>query len=501
MKSSHYLLTLFLIAGVVLTNGCTDKAPSGPTAGLGGVTVKKYVAIGNSLTAGYQSNGLYESAQIYSYPNLIAQQLVKAGASIGTFEQPLWPDPGTPDLSNPTIASRYRIISLNGPIIGQAKEAVTSPGPENATTVQRPYDNLGIPGIPLAGFMDTSGTYQAAPLGPQAILRWQNPGSTLPKSVFQQVQLLQPDLITFWLGANDVLGYAASGGVSPSAPTNAGIFEQLYTQALVSLRASFPNAKIVVSNIPDVQTVPFFTTLGPTLAPALQYAHAANPAVQGLCYQKSTDANIGTGFSWLNTTTGPLITLKGSAYASLLGRPTGQWYRDLSAMTGIPVSSLTAPPIDTTQPFGFDPHNPWPNALVLDSTEQVVASNAVAAFNLTIASVAAANNAVVFDANALLRQLNTEGYTVNGNTYTSAYISGGAFSLDGVHPSDRGYGIVANEIIKLMNARFGMSIPLVDVNSLPGISAPLTKFTVASRPIIPLQAFKDFDWLFRPSNQ
>ena len=501
MKSLQIVSITLLAFAIFLASGCTDKAPSGPTASLGNATVTKYVAVGNSLTAGYQSGGLYESAQTYSYPNLIAQQLTQAGATIGTFEQPLWPDPGTPDPSQPTIASRLRIISLNGPVIAQADEAVTAAAPPSAATLPRPYDNLGIPGIPLAGFMDTTGTYQSAPLGPGAILRWANPGSPFPKSVFQQVVALQPDLITFWLGANDVLGYATSGGVSPAAPTDPVIFNQLYTQAISSLHAALPNARIIVGNIPDVQTVPFFTTLGPLMAPAIIIAHTLNPAVQGLYYQKSTDANIGTGLTSLTEGSAPLITLEGISYASLLGKSTGKWYRDLSAETGIPLSVLTASPIDTTQPFGFDPRNPWPNALVLDSGEQAIASNAIAQFNSTIATVAAANGAVVFDAQALLTRLNAGGYNASGNLLTSAYISGGAFSLDGVHPSDRGYGIIANEIIKLMNSKFGMSVPLVDINSLPGISAPLSKMTLSSMPSIPYRAFKDFHWLFRQSNE
>ena len=68
---SIFIFTIALIAA--LLNGCSDSAPTGPVVGLGNATVTKYVSIGNSLTAGYQSGGLYKSAQLYSYPNLIAQ--------------------------------------------------------------------------------------------------------------------------------------------------------------------------------------------------------------------------------------------------------------------------------------------------------------------------------------------------------------------------------------------------------------------------------------------
>lgn len=72
MKSTKLILFTAALMAAAVIGGCTDSAPSGPAPSLGNVTVKKYVAIGNSLTAGYQSNALYESAQIYSFPNQIA---------------------------------------------------------------------------------------------------------------------------------------------------------------------------------------------------------------------------------------------------------------------------------------------------------------------------------------------------------------------------------------------------------------------------------------------
>ena len=55
--------------------------------------LSKYVAIGNSLTAGYQSGSLVVDHQMYSYPNLIAQQL-----GITDFEQPTVSWPGIPNI-------------------------------------------------------------------------------------------------------------------------------------------------------------------------------------------------------------------------------------------------------------------------------------------------------------------------------------------------------------------------------------------------------------------
>jgi lysophospholipase L1-like esterase len=338
--------------------------------------------------------------------------------------------------------------------------------------------------------MDTTGTYQSAPLGRDAILRWTS--GPFPKSVYKQVLALQPDLVTFWLGANDVLGYATSGGVSPSAPTPAATFAALYNQALNSLRQSLPNAKIIVANLPDVRAIPFFTTIGPMLG-----AQIGALGVK-LAYQKKGETGIGTGQSSLSPTESgaPLLTLKGITYASLVGRPTGQWYKD-NHYPALPAG------IDTTKPFGLDPRNPWPDALTLDADEQATAGAAVTSFNATIASIAAANNAPVVDFYSFFNNVAQNGYSISGEEYSTAYISGALFSLDGVHPSSRGYGIIANEYIKTMNAKFGMSIPLVDISQLPGIPAPLGKLASGnSMPYIPPGAFKGMELLFeRPTSQ
>ncbi|MGA3245298.1 MAG: SGNH/GDSL hydrolase family protein [Bacteroidota bacterium] len=478
------MMKFFLIAAGLATLsliGCSDSAPNGPVASLGSVTVKKYVAVGNSITAGYQSAGLYQSAQVYSYPNLISQQLTKAGASLGSFEQPYYSDPGTPDATGK--ASRYEIISLVGPVIGPKGLAAGAP---TNIALTRPYDNLGIPGIPLAGFMDETGTYQSPPLGRDAILRWTSAFPTM-KSVYKQAVSLNPDLMTFWLGANDVLGYATTGGTSPAAPTPTTTFTALYTQALASIRASLPNVKLVVANIPDVKAIPFFNTVGPAVA--------AKIGALGLklYYQKAGESGVASGSTTLTEANPPLLTLVGMAYAPYLGQPTGLFYR----ANGIPYATVHALGIDTTQPFGLHPQNPWPNALVLDATEQTNCTNAINAFNATIASVAAANGAAVVDFFAFFNNVAANGYSLAGETYTTAYIEGGLFSLDGVHPSSRGYGIVANEYIKVMNAKFGMSIPLVDISQIPGIPAPLGKISSQNGlPVLPLDALKDFQRMF-----
>jgi lysophospholipase L1-like esterase len=471
------LLTIVIVASVLFALSGCNKDPEGLVAtGLGGATFNKYVAVGNSITAGYQSNGLYESAQIYSFPNLIAQQLTKASANLGKFEQPICSDPGSPDATGK--AARYEIISLTGPVIGP--KGLTA-GTFTNQALARPYDNLGIPGAVVFDFLDTANFVSKAlsrsnPFFPN-ILR----NSALGRSVFAQTRALNPDLVTFWLGNNDVLGFATSGGTSPAAPTNTAIFAALYAQALDSLRTALPNAKIVVANIPDVSSIPFFNTVGPKMA-------ASIPAAYWLRYQKHGNASLSFDSTKLTGSNPPLITLTGMTYATLLGTATGKFYRD---------RGLTPPAgIDTTKPFGFHPQNPWPDALVLDADEQTTAATAIAAFNSTIASVAASKNAAVVDINRFFTNIKLNKLvTTGGMVFTADYISGGLFSLDGVHPSSRGQGIVANEFIKVINTKFGSSIPYVDVSAIPGIPAPISKGE--GYPVLPPDAFRNMLDLFQ----
>lgn len=433
----------WFVFALVIILGCSDKPPTGPVPGLGSNTVTKYVAIGNSLTAGYQSNALYASGQNYSFPKLIAEQLQRAGAQLQPFQQPLYGDPGSPDPSTGK-ASRLEILSLSGlvPTIGSRD---VNPGAPLNAGLARPYDNLGIPGIPLASFLDTT-NFLGNPFF-DFVLR---PAGGFPKSVFRQLQLLQPDLVAFWLGNNDVLGYATSGGTSPAAPTPTGTFLVLYAQALDTLRDVLPAAKIVVANIPDVTTIPFFTTIGPTLR------------AQGI--------NSVWGINSIGDTV--LFDLQ-SHYLTLLAQ-----------------SSLASA-------GGFSRTNPLPNSVVLDASEILVAQNATNAYNLSIATLAVQENAVLLDANGIFKGIHANGYEIAGEVFTSAYLSGGLFSLDGVHPSSRGYGIVANEIIKLLNSRYGMSIPLVDISRIPGIPTPLGKHSgIAVLPSFSPRTFKDFGRLF-----
>jgi hypothetical protein len=64
--------------------------------------------------------------------------------------------------------------------------------------------------------------------------------------------------------------------------------------------------------------------------------------------------------------------------------------------------------------------------------------------------------------------------TINGSSFTSSILPPfGAFSLDGVHPNQRGHGYMANLFIDAINRKWGAAIPLCNPNDLPGNALPI----------------------------
>lgn len=413
----NYRTLYALLAAVVLFAACSEDTPVADPS-FGDVNPEVYVAVGNSLTAGYTNGALYESAQVYSYPNLIAQAL---GTS--EFVQPIIPDPGTGNKMSLAALSPTPSITFNG---------TTLNAPANLSHTY-PYHNLGLPGAVFYDALDTTdiverGTSRMNPFY-SLIMRNQQ---VFGKNLIEQAIRRAPTVLTFWLGNNDVLGYAASGGTRGSntglggfppltRPTEEMAFTAMVKNAFALLAANLPNTKIVIGNIPDPVIAPFFNTV-PRNIPGL--------SPTGEVYYVTSSNTVGT------VTATDFLTLE--AQAAFL------------------------------QGFGSS-GNPLPSRYVLDATEVEIARAAVKSYNAILATEAAKHGFALADMNALMSHINNHGYQVAGEEYTFSYISGGLFGLDGLHLTPRGNAIVANEFIAAMNRTFGANIRQVPLHTLPGI--------------------------------
>jgi len=456
--------TAVVLLVVFIVSGCQDRTNlTGPSSKSGNADLSRYVSIGNSITAGYQSGALYQSAQVYSYGNLIAQQ-VNSNYSI-------------PFISDPGLGGRIEVQSFN-PATGVINLTVNSNvGAPINSNYPSSYNNLGVPGAVVYDVLNaTSSTTCASYLvGGSAnqyfdiILRGKG-------SQYAQAKGLKPSFVTLWIGNNDVLGFATSGGTSPSTPTDAGKFQGLYT--LLGDSIASMGAKVVVANIPDVTALPYFTTVGPLMAQKIPWTYIHSKGSPGLFYQAhgNTSASLTYADSAALASYKVLITLPASNYTGLLGDTTGLYYHLIGATvpTGIIV----------TQPFGFSPYNPWPDALILDPAEITTAETFTFEFNSTIAGVASSQGFGLVDINSFFNSIASGGLVENGIGFSTAFFVGGLFSLDGVHPTNRGQAIIANEFLKVINSKFGASYSLINVDAIPA-SIVLAKRSMFFKGIYP----------------
>ncbi len=440
-KSRNGLTTLFtLIVFAMAVSSCGDFKKSNvatPPSTEGKVDFTRFVSLGNSLVAGYESGALYQSAQVYSYPNQIAQQAAVAMGKAVDFEQPLISDPG--------IGGRLKILNFSGPVIG----ADPSSGLPLNLNLNRPYNNLGVPGAILSDMMDTTSLSNPNPFF-GIVLR----SAALGKSCVQQALVLHPTFVTMEIGDNDILGYATSGGTTPYNPVQN--FESQYTALIDTLLADAPTAKFAIANIPDVTAIPFVTTVpdsfpnsttGKNIAPFLVERHHADGTLHVESINAKTDYILLTAIDSLN------------------------------AKVGVPV------------PFGTG--RPLPDQFVLDSLEVATAQGIIDQYNNIIKSIADSHQdrIALVDIHALLTSVAHHGYVADGIVFTSSFIQGGLFGLDGVHPTAQGYGIVANQFIQAINGRFGSNIPLVSISSLPG--SIVLELTPSANVVLPRIHYSD----------
>ena len=88
--------------------------------------------------------------------------------------------------------------------------------------------------------------------------------SSTGTSVLTDAMAQSPTFFSLWIGNNDVLGYATTGGdgsdpITPAIGAPGVGFDGTYGALITTLTSN--GAKGVVANIPDVAAVPFFRTV------------------------------------------------------------------------------------------------------------------------------------------------------------------------------------------------------------------------------------------------
>ena len=417
---------------------------SKPTPGNANFAV--YLAVGNSLTAGYADNSLYLTGQQNSYPQRLSEQFRLVGG--GAFKQPLlMSDIGYP---SPRLILSNAVSCLGVSSLAPVPNGTTIDYADTTNIAsQGPFNNVGVPGIRCLDYLIPGYAILAKNGGAPFASRFYTNRAT--ETPMDEALRIPATFFTCWLGNNDVLLYATSGGQgSDSGPlttdiTPVAFFQYNYDSVVHALTKN--GAKGVLINIPDVTSVPFFTTI-PANGLVLRQGQA----------DSLNEAYAIQGFSTIRFSAGanPFVISDHNGAPRLI--QAGEYL-----LLTIPQDSLTC--------GGWGSQKPIPNQYVLTIDEVNNIKTATAAFNSIISNTAQKYNLPYVDMNSYLHTVSS-GINFNGASYNAVFVTGGSFSLDGVHLTPRGYALVANHILDAINAYYKSTIPAIDINKYPGVRFP-----------------------------
>lgn len=457
---------------------CNGAAPGGSTVPLpptnvpnSGLTQQNYVAIGDSLTAGEQSDGVlgdpsatstvsalpggvvpptqengwwalfYQQATgksatgvlpLIKAPGLFAQMVVSTqppgfvathsscdSFNLAAYSPTNWiatrmnPSAAIADLGVPGI-TMHEAVSMTGPLTGPA-------APPNCGFVT-------IPGDPTSGGLQSLVNAESGSFYP-VLGQFR---TTLPAGSATQLNAavsLHPQVTTVWLGANDILKYIFSHGNSPATDSPQQFAADL-TQIVTSLKAS--GSKVLVANLPHILGEPGVEGPLPQFFPIAKLSFD----LQALGVPASAANNVQAYVQATYTGSGGFLTETG-------------FFTVLSEISqGLPTINL-------------DPNGAGSGAgaLYIDTTFAAQASGLIDAYNAATAQVASQTGAALVDVETMFDNFDKNGLPLAPGVTLTMQFGGGLLSYDGLHPSNTAYAALANLFIGTADAAFGMSIP------------------------------------------
>ena len=487
------LISTIAIAALLSTASCKtdfDTDVNSIQVSSGQANFTKFVSVGNSLTSGYRDGALYSDGQMESFPSMMAQSMSRAGG--GAFIQPMMPN-NVGGFSSLFAASGMK--EFYGKLTLKVVDGALSPTPsapggdlDVIGGAGKMFNNMGVPGaksyhLGVQGYGNLAGV--SLGLANPYFARF---SSSPNASVIGDAVAQAPTFFSLWIGNNDVLSYATSGGAGVDQtgnvnPATYGSDDISDPNVVASVISGYVNAltaggaKGVIANIPNVTSIPYFTTVpampipgAPATVSALNSGYAAYNA--GLGQAKTfgliTDAEYKqrTIKFTLGVANGAVIVDKDLTNLSALNIPS---YRQTTAndLILLTASSQLNPTV------GGGTSVPLVDKYVLTEKETAKVLTATAAYNASIKSIATAKGLAFVDANAKMLELSgMSGIQIDGVKYTAKFVTGGTFSLDGVHLTGRGYALIANEFMKMINIKYGSTLPMVNVNSYQGVTFP-----------------------------
>ena len=416
----------------------------------GNADFSRYIAVGDAWSAGFSDAALYKSAQINSFPNILAEQFKAVGG--GEFKQPLMLDDygfgtGTGVLE-PKLVLGYKQDCLGATsMLPVYADVPVDPANLASIADQGPFNNIAVPGLKSVHI----GVPGLGALNPYFGRFTSSPTA----SVLDEIPLINATFFTLWLGAYDILSYGIIGGqgdpITPVAQFGASM-----QATLDALTAN--GAKGAVANIPDILDLPFFTTI---------------PAYSIVL----TDPNIVAQLNGAYYTLNQMIKQAGSSDTIVFVVGANPMIIEDAALPWglrqikLGERVLLSIPQDSLKCAGWGTQVPVPAFYILDSNEIQNVLQAVSDYNQKINELIQNKPIALVDMNAILKNALT-GLTFDDINFNMVMVQGNLLSLDGIHFTQAGYAIVAHYFIESLNTSFQATIPQVIISDYPAVTYP-----------------------------
>lgn len=401
----HHLAASLLLALPIVAGCKSDDSLNSPN--VIDPMFRRYVALGNSITAGFQSAGINDSTQRRAYPALLA-------AAMGTgYTYPSLNMPGCPPpLTNNTTLTR----------VGGGTPTTCALKPVQLELL----NNLAVPGNQVITLLNN---FSGSPSQFDPLKTIMLGGRTEVELMMQ----IKPTFVTVWAGSNDVLGalISSTNPGDPSQVTPVAQFTVQYDSLVDSLRAT--GANVILIGVPDVTAIPF-ASLG-----AIWYCLKNGGCPAPFPPQNPQFAAI------------PTFTVDANCAPPGGAQVLVPWTKGVAklgaALQGVPSA------IDCSVD----------NEVILPAELQGMVQ-AVAAYNQHISQVAQAEGWGFFDIDATLKNLVGTAVPVFPdltNVPTGGSVGfGPLFSLDGVHPSTLAQRAFADSLAEITNRKYGTNLPV-----------------------------------------